>query len=301
MNLHLLRDSNTWMRAGAAGVIALVAGLVGEWVAGGDGSTSDRQSTNLSGVTWDGALAADGTMTVEVRYQFLPAAFELDPDMPNALLVVPDGATRLRLNGRTVEAGTFAGVAPVATDDLVNTITYEVPDAARRVGDEVVIDQLVVSRLGWAQDNYGYADLEGTLRAPAGTTSSGTVHIPGARDVTIDHDNDSNDDGNGNGNGEGTIGFGGQVSTYDEAAVVAVLPAGAAPDVPEDGSADGRSATELFDQAVTERSPGRVPDGAPESGFRVNWRVVGLCVGIVVAMALSWMLGLFLRNRRRRT
>ncbi|MEZ5374504.1 MAG: hypothetical protein R2704_17630 [Microthrixaceae bacterium] len=297
MNLHLLRDSNTWMRARAAGVIALVAGLVGEWVAGGDGSTNDRQSTNLSGVTWDGALAADGTMTVEVRYQFLPAAFELDPDMPNAVggsrRRHPPAAERANGRGRKLRGSGAGGHRRPGEHDHLRGARCGAT-GRRRGGDRPA---------GGLPPGLGAGQLR--LRRPGGHASHTggydvVRHRPHPRSAGR-HDRPRNDSNDNERRGEGTIGFGGQVSTYDEAAVVAVLPADVAPDVPEDGSADGRSATELFDQAVTERSPGRVPDGAPESGFRVNWRVVGLCVGIVVAMALSWMLGLFLRNRRRRT
>lgn len=290
--MDALKDRRLWARIAAVIVVGLIVGLVRDCTSGSSEAPNGRESTNLERVQWSGRLTADGTLAVTVEYEFLPEAFELDPDTQPARLSIPEGAKEVRLNEKAVEQGTINGVAPVATEDLVNVVDYEVPDAARLVDGQVLIDTLVVSRLAWAQNNYGYADLDGLLltepdAVSASELSESMVQVPGAREVQL--------------TGETRVQFSGQVSTYDEAALVAVLPADVAPELAEDGSADGRDATELFEQAVAQRSPGRVPDGAPDPGFQLRLGQVGAAAGFVGGLALLYALGYTLEKRRRRT
>lgn len=58
-----------------------------------------RESTNLRQVAWTGTLAMDGSLAVEVHYDFFAEALENDPDRPRAGLTTGEEAVRTRVNG----------------------------------------------------------------------------------------------------------------------------------------------------------------------------------------------------------
>ena len=283
--MALVKTRAFWARIGVAIAITLV-GTVAKGMT--DRPSLPRNSTNLRRVEWTGTLGADGALAVEVRYEFLAEAFKNDPERPRASLRTPDGAVRLRLNGRPAPVDGFNGVSPAATDDLVTTVAYEVPDAARRVGDRLLLDVSAVSPLHWLYNNYGYAEVNGALHfdargAAPQQSPTGTVRVPGAQDVRVEHVGDR-------------LMFSGRVSTYDEAGIVALLPARLAPEASDMSSVDGRSADALFRQAADARSPNRVPDGIPVPDSGPPWLVVGLVTG---ALAMTGAV-LWLRRRRPR-
>lgn len=283
--MALVKTRAFWARIGVAIAITLV-GTVAKGMT--DRPSLPRNSTNLRRVEWTGTLGADGALAVEVRYEFLAEAFKNDPERPRASLRTPDGAVRLRLNGRPAPVDGFNDVAPAATDDLVTTVAYEVPDAARRVGDRLLLDVSAVSPLHWLYNNYGYAEVRGVLRFDTGGTTSwhagaSLVRVAGAQDVRVEHVEDR-------------MRFSGRVSTYDEAGIVALLPARLAPEASDVPSVDGRSADALFRQAADARSPNRVPDGIPVPDSGPPWLVIGLVTG---ALAISGAV-LWLRNHRSR-
>lgn len=244
-----LRGRQLWARIGLAIAIVVVGAFLKDL---SSPPSLPPDSVNLRRVDWSGTLAADGALAVEVRYEFLPEALKNDPDRPRASLKTPDHAIRMHVNGRPVPVDGFNGVAPATTDDLVTTVSYEVPDAARRVDDRVLLDVAAISPLHWLYNNYSPADAHITLHVDRGAASKPTLRFPGAQEVRVEVDSDR-------------IVMSGRVSTYDEAGIVALLATEAAPDAPEYPAADGRTARELFTRAADERSPGRVPDGLPES------------------------------------
>lgn len=276
----LVKTRAFWARIGVAVAVTLVGTVLKGMT---DRPTLPRDSTNLRRVDWSGTLAEDGSLAVEVRYEFLAEALKNDPDRPRAELTTADGAVRTRVNGRPAPTGPFNRVAPTANDDLTTTVAYEVPDAAQRVGDQILLDVSAVSPLHWLYNNYGSAEVHGVLLLEAGDTAPGKVaadhiRIPGAREVRAERDGQR-------------LSFSGRVSTYDEAGIVALLPLADAPDAPDLVGADGRRAGELFDRAADKRSADRIPDGVPDPEGGPPWLLIGLGTGVLALTAAgAWHL-----------
>lgn len=252
---------------GVALAALLMGTVAGAWVrAVRPGDRLVDASPYVERVDWRATLAPDGTLAVRSTYHLKPPAVRLMQSGIAVTLPLPDDAVRLRVDDRPAVVS-----GPGRTGQLPQvprfTIGYDVPGAARRVGDRALLDALVVPSLAHlTPTDYGYVEVRGTLRiaseAPIGDAE---WRFPGARLVRGDEDG-------------AVLAFAGAVSSYDGAGLVALLDPGAAPEASRSRADDAGG--ELED-AVAARAEGRIPDGAP-----VPRGPVALVVAILVTVEL---------------
>lgn len=263
----------------------LVSVAAGAWtrVARPADRHTDR-SENLQRVAWHATLAPDGSLAVVVRYRFLPAAFATSVPASARTLVIPEGATRLRIGGRpaVIQPGSQAVAIPERRDV---ELAYEVPRAARRMDDRILIDLPAVAPLLYLSNDFGYAEVRGTLTVSSGAETDGDVRVPGARIVRVDREGP-------------VLAFTGAVSTHDGASLVALLPASAAPEAAEASDEGRRDPSSRFDRAAGARAEGRIPDGVPEEVGLAPLLVAAIITVELVALAL-WVVLLRRRHLRR--
>lgn len=245
------------------------------------------RSANVRRVEWSGALAADGSLAVEVRYEFLPAAVEQlrQQGSPRSGTVqagfdLPPGAARVRVQGEpaTTRQGGRTVAMPVRRDV---TVAYELPRTARRFDGDVLLDVATVPSLAQMSNDYGYTEVRGTLTVASGSGTAGALRLPGLRQARADRAGP-------------VLAFAGRLSTYDGAAMVALMPNKAAPQAP---SATG-AARSRFAAAADARSEGRVPDGEIEHrGPRALVAAVVVTLEVVALAAWAWRVRRLHRRR----
>lgn len=299
-----------WRELGAGLLALLLVGtVVGAWVrALRPGDRLDDASPYVERVDWVGTLATDGTLAVRAQVRLSPAGVrQVSGDVPLDV-TLHSGAARLRVDGVPVPMASpgRSGPLDVAEDGHV-TLAYDVPGAAYRSDDGVLLVAQVAPRFGQFTDSFGYAEVRATLVADSGAElGDGDWRLPGAKVVRADQRG-------------AVVGLAGAASTYDPVYLVASLPASAAPDasvlphgVPDAPDAPGASgavagprpevdalATGDLDGAADALSAGRVPDGHP-----LPQGALALVVAVVVTVELvvlaAWAAWHGARTRARR-
>lgn len=231
----------------------------------------------LEGIAWSATVSADGELSVRVEY-------DLSDEVRDAYIQLPSGARFLHADGTPImsESGRYADVQ--SNGRFV--VGYERVGAVTRYSDGVIVD---FAGIGGSQealfgcascylgvDGYGNTELTGALFADDLTDAR--MAISGLDQMHAGED-------------DGALRFVGVVPGSDQAAMIAWLPVGAAPDAPATpgvpNAVIGETASQVW-EATLEASDD--PMVEPGSGPPIG-RIAGAVMLSAMWLALAgWIL-----------